>query len=141
MLPEIEDWQNHPLDEAYPILYIDAIHYLIRDNGVIQKLEVYVTLEINSKGKKKVLCADGLTGIKEAIEGLLIPKTEYQRCIVHQVRNTLKYVPDKERKAFAADLKTIYQESDEKKALAALERIMEKWTSKYLNSMKRWSDK
>ena len=63
--------------------------------------------------------SDGLSGIKEAIAAAF-PKTEYQRCIVHQVRNTLKYVPDKDRKAFAADLKTIYQASDERKALAAL---------------------
>ena len=70
----------------------------------------------------------------------MFPKTEYQRCIVHQVRNTLKYVPDKDRKAFAADLKTIYQAADEQKALAALERVTEKWTPKYPNSMKRWKD-
>ena len=67
-------------------------------------------------------------------------KAEYQRCIVHQVRNTLKYVPDKDRKAFATDLKTIYQAPDEKKALAALDRVTEKWTPKYPNSMKRWKD-
>ena len=71
---------------------------------------------------------------------LHFPKTEYQRCIVHQVRNTLKYVPDKDRKAFATDLKTIYQAADEKKALAALDRVTEKWTPKYPNSMKRWKD-
>ena len=86
-----------------------------------------------------ILCADGLTGIKEAI-ATSFPKTEYQRCIVHQVRNTLKYVPDKDRKAFATDLKTIYQAADEKKALAALDRVTEKWTPKYPNSMKRWKD-
>lgn len=63
-----------------------------------------------------------------------------QRCIVHQVRNTLKYVPDKDRKAFATDLKTIYQAPDEKKALVALDRVTEKWTHKYPNSMKRWKD-
>ncbi len=63
-----------------------------------------------------------------------------QRCIVHMVRNTLKYVPDKDRKAFAADLKTIYQAADEKKALAALEGVTEKWAPKYTNSMKRWKD-
>ena len=80
-----------------------------------------------------------LSGIKEAISAAF-PKTEYQRCIVHQVRNTLKYVPDKDKKAFAADLKTIYQAPDEKKALAALERVTEKWASKYPNSMKRWRD-
>ena len=131
---------------------------------MIRKLAAYVTLGINTKGKKEVLtisvgdnesakywlsvmnelknrgvkdvliiCADGLTGIKEAIAAAF-PKTEYQ------VRNTLKYVPDKDRKAFATDLKTIYQATDEKKALAALERVTEKWTPKYPNSMKRWKD-
>ena len=70
----------------------------------------------------------------------MFPKTEYKRCIVHQVRNTLKYGPDKDRKACAADLKTIYQAADEQKALAALERVTEKWTPKYPNSMKRWKD-
>ncbi|MFR4352966.1 MAG: IS256 family transposase [Roseburia sp.] len=170
ILPQIEDWQNRPLDEVYPILYIDAIHYSVRDNGVIRKLAAYVILGINTEGKKEVLsitvgdnesskywlsvlnelknrgvkdiliiCADGLSGIKEAIAAAF-PKTEYQRCIVHQVRNTLKYVPDKDRKAFAADLKMIYHASDEEKARQALERVTEKWTEKYPNSMKRWYD-
>ena len=170
ILPQIEDWQNRPLDDVYPILYIDAIHYSVRDNGVIRKLAAYVILGINKEGKKEVLtitigdnesakywlsvlnelknrgvkdiliiCADGLTGIKEAIPAAF-PKTEYQRCIVHQVRNTLKYVPDKDRKAFATDLKTIYQAADEQKALAALDRMTEKWSPKYPNSMKRWKD-
>ena len=85
--------------------------------------------ELKNRGVKDVLiiCADGLTGIKETIAAAF-PKTEYQRCIVHQVRNTLKYVPDKDRKTFAANLKTIYQAADEKKALDALERVTEKWT-------------
>lgn len=170
ILPQIEDWQNRPLDEVYPILYIDAIHYSVRDNGVIRKLAAYVILGINTEGKKEVLsitvgdnesskywlsvlnelknrgvkdiliiCADGLSGIKEAIAAAF-PKTEYQRCIVHQVRNTLKYVPDKDRKAFAADLKTIYHASDEEKARLALDRVTEKWITKYPNSMKRWYD-
>ena len=170
ILPQIEDWQNRPLDNVYPILYIDAIHYSVRDNGVIRKLAAYVILGINTEGKKEVLTitigdnesakywlsvlnelknrgvkdiliiyADGLTGIKEAISAAF-PKTEYQRCIVHQVRNTLKYVPDKDRKAFATDLKTIYQAADEQKALAALDRVTEKWSPKYPNSMKRWKD-
>ncbi|MBS6172536.1 MAG: IS256 family transposase [Clostridiales bacterium] len=170
ILPQIENWQNRPLDEVYPILYIDAIHYSVRDNGVIRKLAAYVILGINTEGKKEVLsitvgdnesskywlsvlnelknrgvkdiliiCADGLSGIKEAIAAAF-PKTEYQRCIVHQVRNTLKYVPDKDRKAFAADLKTIYHASDEEKARLALDRVTEKWTTKYPNSMKRWYD-
>ena len=170
ILPQIEDWQNRPLDEVYPILYIDAIHYSVRDNGVIRKLAAYVILGINTEGKKEVLsitvgdnesskywlsvlnelknrgvkdiliiCADGLSGIKEAIAAAF-PKTEYQRCIVYQVRNTLKYVPDKDRKAFASDLKTIYHASDEEKARLALNRVTEKWTVKYPNSMKRWYD-
>ena len=86
--------------------------------------------ELKNRGVKDalIICADGLTGIKEAITAAF-PKTEYQRCIVHQVRNTLKYVPDKDRKAFATDLKTIYQAADEKKALAALDRVTEKWAT------------
>ena len=169
LMPQIEDWQNRPLADIYPVLYIDAIHYSVRDNGVIRKLAAYVILGINSDGQKEVLtihvgenesskywlsvlnelknrgvkdilliCADGLTGIKEAIAAAF-PKTEYQRCIVHQVRNTLKYVPDKDRKAFATDLKTIYHAPDKKKALEALERVTEKWSEKYPNSMKSWS--
>ena len=170
ILPQIEGWQNRPLDEVYPILYIDAIHYSVRDNGVIRKLAVYVILGINTEGKKEVLsitvgdnesskywlsvlnelknrgvkdiliiCADGLSGIKEAIAAAF-PKTEYQRCFVHQVRNTLKYVPDKDRKAFASDLKTIYHASDKEKARLALDRVTEKRAAKYQNSMKRWYD-
>ena len=170
ILPQIEDWQNRPLDEIYPILYIDAIHYSVRDNGIIKKLAAYVILGINTEGKKEVLsihvgtnesakywlsvlnelknrgvkdiliiCADGLTGIKEAINAAY-PKTEYQRCTVHQVRNTLKYVPDKDRKAFATDLKTIYHAPNEEQARTALDRVHEKWTPKYPNSMKRWYD-
>ena len=86
-----------------------------------------------------ILCSDGLTGIKEAITAAF-PKTEQQRCIVHMVRNTLKYVSDKDRKAFATDLKTIYHAANEEKALEALEKVTEKWTPKYPNSMKRWHD-
>lgn len=168
IMPQIEDWQNRPLEEIYPVLYIDAIHYSVRDNGVIRKLAAYVILGINLNGLKEVLtiqigenesskywlsvlnslknrgvkdilllCADGLTGIKEAI-ATAYPQTEYQRCIVHQVRNTLKYVADKDRKPFATDLKTIYQASNEGAAREALERVTAKWTEKYPNSMKSW---
>lgn len=168
ILPQIEDWQNRPLSEVYPVVFIDAIHYSVRNEGVIQKLAAYVILGINSDGRKEVLtievgenesskywlsvlnglknrgvqdilivCADGLTGIKDAIAAAY-PKTEYQRCIVHQVRNTMKYVADKDRKPFCADLKTIYQAPTEEKALAALERVTEKWHEKYPNSMKSW---
>ena len=170
ILPQIEDWQNRPLDEVYPVIYIDAIHYSVRDNGVIKKLAAYVIIGLTCEGRKDVLtisvgdnesskywlsvlnelknrgvkdimviCADGLSGIKEAIAAAF-PNTEYQRCIVHQVRNTLKYVPDKDRKAFATDLKTIYHAPTEEKAREALDNVAEKWTPKYPNAMKRWYD-
>ena len=168
ILPQIEDWQKRPLSEIYPVLYIDAIHYSVRDNGVIRKLAAYVILGINLDGQKEVLtiqvgdnesakywlsvlnelknrgvkeililCADGRSGIKEAI-GAAYPKTEYQRCIVHQVRNTLKYVADKDRKPFANDLKTIYHAPSEEQALEVLEKVREKWSVKYPNSMRSW---
>ena len=151
-----------------PILYIDAILYSVRDNGIIRKMAAYVILGISCEGKKDVLtievgdnesakywlavlnslknrgvkdiliiCADGLTGIREAIQ-TAFPKTEYQHCIVHQVRNTLKYVSDKDRKAFANDLKTIYNAPNEEQGRANRDRITEKWSEKYPNAMKRW---
>lgn len=168
ILPEIEDWQNRPLANVYPVIFIDAIHYSVRDNGIIRKLAAYVILGINEQGHKEVLsievgenesakywlnilnslknrgvkdilivCADGLTGIKEAI-GAAFPKTEYQRCIVHQVRNTMKYVSDKDKKALAADLKMIYGAVNEAKAQEQLKRTTEKWQEKYPNAMKSW---
>ena len=152
----------------HPVLYIDAIHYSVRDNGIIRKMAAYVILGISCEGKKDVLTievgdnesakywlavlnglknrgvkdiliisADGLTGIREAIQ-TAFPKTEYQRRIVHQVRNTLKYVSDKDRKAFANDLKTIYNAPNEEQGCANRDRIIEKWSEKYPNAMKRW---
>lgn len=84
-----------------------------------------------------VLCCDGLNGIKESIEAGF-PKTEYQRCIVHQVRNTLKYVSHKDKKEFAGDLKGIYHASNEELALKKLDSVTEKWQPKYPNAMKSW---
>lgn len=170
ILPQIEEWQNRPLDDVYPVLYIDAIHYSVRDNGIIRKLAAYIILGINLEGHKEVLtievgqnesakfwlsvlnalknrgvkdimiiCADGLTGIKEAIN-TAFPQTEYQRCIVHQVRNTLKYVADKDRKAFAADLKKIYHAPDSDRAAEIRDSVEEKWSEKYPRSMKSWRD-
>ena len=169
ILPQIEEWQNRPLDDIYPVVFIDATHYSVRDNGVIRKLAAYVILGINLSGMKEVLtiqvgdnesskywlsvmnelknrgvkdimviCADGLSGIKEAIEAAF-PKTEYQRCIVHQVRNTLKFVADKDRKKFATDLKTIYHAPTEQKAIEARERVEELWNPIYPNAMKSWT--
>ena len=168
ILPQIEDWQKRPLDSIYPVLYIDAIHYSVRSDGVIRKLAAYVILGINLEGKKDVLtievgenesakywlsvlntlknrgvqdiliiCADGLTGIQEAISAAF-PNTEYQRCIVHQVRNTLRYVADKDKKAFATDLKKIYGAPNEQAALDERDRVSDKWNEKYPNAMKSW---
>ena len=97
--------------------------------------------ELRNRGVKDILilCADGLTGIKEAIAAAY-PQTEYQRCIVHQVRNTLKYVADKDRKAFANDLKTIYNAPSEQAGREALDEVTEKWKEKYPRAMKRWYD-
>ena len=138
ILQDISDWQNRPLDDIYPIMFIDAVHFSVREDHIIKKLAAYVILGITMDGRKDVIslqigenesakywlgilndlknrgvndvmiiCADGLSGINEAIAAAF-PETEYQRCIVHQIRNTLKYVPYKDKKAFAADLKTIY---------------------------------
>ena len=170
ILPQIEDWQNRPLDEIYPVVYIDAIHYSVRDNGIIRKMAAYVILGINCSGYKEVLsitvgdnesakywlnvlnelknrgvkdimiiCADGLSGIKEAIAAAF-PQTEYQRCMVHMVRNTMKYVPSKDMKSFAADLRTIYNAVSEEEGRKALDRVKEKWSGKYPNALKRWYD-
>lgn len=169
LLPEIEDWQQRPLSKVYPIVYIDAVHFSVRDNHVIKKLATYIILGINADGHKEVLsiqvgenesskywlsvlnelknrgvkdililCADGLTGIKESIN-VAFPNTEYQRCIVHQVRNTLKYVADKDKKEFAADLKTIYHAPSEEQGQARIKDVTEKWQSHYPNAMKSWN--
>ncbi len=170
IMPEIEAWQKRPLSAIYPIVFIDAIVFNVRDNGVIKKQAAYIILGVSEEGHKEVLtitigetesskywlsvlnelknrgvqdilllCADGLSGIKEAIEAAY-PLTEYQRCIVHVVRNTLKYVSHKDKKAFAADLKTIYHASDEQSGHERMLDVTEKWESKYPNSMKRWED-
>lgn len=170
LLPRIEEWQNRPLSEVYPIVFIDAIHFSVRDNGVIRKLAAYVVLGINEEGYKEVLtieigenesskywlsvlnslknrgvkdililCSDGLSGLKEAIQ-TAFPKTEHQRCIVHMVRNTLKYVANKDMKVFAKDLKTIYTAPDEGAAAKRLKDVTEKWKERYPSAMNRWHE-
>ena len=170
LLPEIEAWQKRPLSAVYPIAYIDAIVFNLRENNVIRKAAAYVILGINEEGRKEVLsitigenenakfwlsvlnelknrgvqdifviCADGLSGIREAIAASY-PLAEYQRCIVHMVRNTLKYVADKDKKGFANDLKTIYHAPDEQTALRRLEEIRATWDARYPGCMNRWTD-
>lgn len=170
ILPQIEEWQRRPLASVYPIIFIDAIHFSVRHDNIVSKLAAYVVLGINEDGYKEVLtlevgenenskywlgvlnglknrgvqdiliiCSDGLTGLKEAIAAAF-PKTEHQRCIVHMVRNTLKYVANKDMKNFARDLRTIYTAPDEKTAVRRLEEVDKKWTPQYPASMKRWHD-
>jgi len=168
ILPEIEEWQNRPLDEVYPIIFIDAIHFSVKNDGLVTKKAVYVVLAITTEGLKDVigiyvgenesskfwmgvlndlknrgvkdiliLCADALTGIKDAINAAF-PNTEYQRCIVHQIRNTLKYVSDKDRKEFAKDLKRIYTAPNEETGYEQMLEFSEKWDKKYPAAMKSW---
>lgn len=168
ILQEIDDWQRRPLDEIYPVIFIDAVHFSVREDNVIKKRAAYVMLAITLSGKKEVInlqigenesskywlgilndlknrgvkdimliCADGLTGIKEAITAAF-PNTEYQRCIVHQVRNTLRYVSYKDMKKFAADLKTIYLAPNEQQGYDNMQRTAEKWNEQYPHAMKSW---
>lgn len=170
LLPLIDEWQNRPLSSVYPIVFIDAVHFSVRDDGVIRKLAAYVVLGINEDGKKEVLsivigenenskywlsvlnslrnrgvqdilllCSDGLTGIKDAIAAAF-PETEQQRCIVHMVRNTLKYVANKDMKSCAKELKTVYTAPDEKTAISRLESIAEKWEKTYPGIFHRWKE-
>lgn len=170
LLPQIEEWQNRPLSDVYPIVFIDAIHFSVRDDGIIRKLAAYVVLGINGDGYKEVmaievgenesskywlgvlnslknrgvkdiliLCSDGLAGLKEAVQ-TAFPATEHQRCIVHMLRNTLKYVANKDMKAFAKDLKAIYTAPKEDAARDRLKDVTGKWEPQYPNAMKRWHE-
>ena len=171
ILPMVEEWQNRSLDEIYPILFIDATHYSVKIEGIIKKVAAYVILGVNLEGKKDVLsieigenesakywlsvlnglknrglkdvfvlCSDGLTGIKEAVASAF-SKTELQTCIVHLIRNTLKYVAEKDRKEFAKDLKGIYTATTEKIASEKLANVESKWEAKYPYAMKSWRTK
>ena len=170
ILPQIEEWQNRPLSAIYPIVFIDAVHFSVREDGIIRKLAAYIVLGINESGMKEILtievgenesskywlgvlnslknrgvqdililCSDGLTGLKDAIQ-TAFPNTEHQRCIVHMVRNTLKYVANKDMKAFAKDLKSIYTAADEKAAQKRLKEVTETWSPAYPSAMKRWHE-
>ena len=168
ILQQIEDWQDRPLDEVYPVMFIDAVHFSVREDNRIKKLAAYVVLAITMDGQKDVvslqigenesskfwlsvlndlknrgvkdvmvICADGLTGIKEAIAAAF-PEAEYQRCIVHQVRNTLKYVSYKDKKAFATDLKAIYLAPNENQGYENMQIAKDRWDNKYPHAMKSW---
>ena len=170
IIPEIQEWQKRRLEKVYPIVFIDATHFHVKDNGQIVKKAAYVVLGIDEDGMKNVLtitvgenesakywmsvlnelknrgvqdililCADGLTGLKEAISAIY-PKTEYQRCIVHQIRNSLKYVPYTDRKELAHDLKSVYQASTSDAGYESLIELEDKWKNKYPGAIQSWID-
>lgn len=168
ILDEVKAWQSRPLEALYPIVYLDCLMVKIRDGGHIQNKAIYLAIGINRDGLKEALglwvaqtegakfwlsvmtelknrgvqdifiaCVDGLKGFPEAIE-TVFPKTEVQLCIVHLVRNCLKYVGYKERKAVADDLRKIYTASTREAAEQELDRFAEKWDGKFASMAAMW---
>ena len=170
ILPIAKEWQQRPLEAVYAVVFLDAIHYHVRSEGQIVKKAVYIALGINLDGKKDVLgmwvgenesakywatvlnglknrgvedifiaCTDNLTGFSAAIEAVF-PKTEIQNCIIHQLRNSSKYVSYKDIKALMADLRSVYAAVDEPAALDALDAFSTKWETKYPKISRSWRE-
>lgn len=168
ILPVVKEWQSRPLESIYAVVFMDAIHFHVRSEGQIVKKAVYIAIGIQMDGIKDVLgmwvgenesakfwlsvmngirnrgvediliaCVDGLTGFTNAIEAVF-PKTEIQQCIIHQIRNTTKFVSYKDIKALMADLKNIYAAIDEQTALYELDAFDEKWGNKYPKIAVSW---
>ena len=168
VLEDVKAWQNRALDPLYPILYLDAIHLKIRVDGHVKSQAVYLALGINVEGHKELLglwvgenegakfwmtvltelknrgvqdilvaCVDGLKGFPDAI-ATLYPKTDVQLCIVHMVRNSLRYVSWKERKAVAADLRKIYTAPTAEAAAVALDSFAAKWDARFPSISQSW---
>ncbi len=168
ILPVAKEWQQRPLESIYAVVFLDAIHYHVRSEGQIVKKAVYIAIGINLDGKKDVLgmwvgenesakfwatvlnglrnrgvedifiaCTDNLTGFSDAIAAVF-PKTDIQNCIIHQLRNSSKYVSYKDIKALMADLKAVYAAPDEDSAIAALEDFSAKWDKKYPKISQSW---
>ncbi len=170
ILPIAKEWQQRPLESVYAVVFLDAIHYHVRSEGQIVKKAVYIAIGINLEGKKDVLgmwvgenesakfwatvlnslrnrgvedifiaCTDNLTGFSAAIEAVF-PRTEIQNCIIHQLRNSSKYVSYKDIKELMKDLKAVYGAVDEQSALDALDVFSEKWDKKYPKISKSWRE-
>ena len=170
IIPEIKEWQTRQLEEVYPIVFMDAIHYSVRQDGIVIKKAVYILIGINLRGEKEVLgfwigenesskfwlnilneignrgvkdiliiSVDNLKGFSEAIKSSY-PKAEIQKCIVHQIRNSIKYVASKDLKEFTKDLKTVYKAVTLEQASNNLLHIEEKWGKKYKAGIKSWND-
>ena len=171
LLPELQAWRERDLEALYPIVWLDAIHYKIKENGRYVSKAIYTILGLNIEGKKELLglylsdqegahhwlsvltdlnnrgvkdiliaCVDGLKGFPEAIE-TIYPNTEIQHCIIHQIRNSLKYVGSKNQKAFMADLKCVYKAATLNAAEIALDELENKWGEKYPLVIKSWRTK
>ena len=169
VLEQVVEWQSRPLDEVYPIVYLDCIVVKIRQDKQVINKAVYLALGVNMEGQKELLgmwlsetegakfwlavltelqnrgvkdiliaCVDGLKGFPDAINAAF-PNTQIQLCIVHMVRNSVKYVPWKDYKAVTADLKKIYQSKTEDEALLALEQLSDKWDDKYPQISRSWT--
>ena len=170
VLPAAKEWQQRPLESIYAVVFLDAMHYHVRSEGHIVKKAVYIAIGINMDGKKDVLgmwvgenesakfwagvlnsmrnrgvddiliaCTDNLTGFSQAIEAVF-PQTDIQNCIIHQLRNSSKYVSYKDLKALMADLKKVYTAVDEESAMSALDDFAAVWDSKYPKISKSWYD-
>ena len=170
ILPEIREWQNRPLESVYPVVFIDAVHFSVRQDNQVVKKAAYIVLGITVEGTKEILgiwvgenesakfwlgvlndlkqrgvkdilimCSDGLTGMREAIQASF-PDTVHQRCIVHLIRNSVKFVYYKDMKPFCNDLKTIYTAKNEQEGYEKLQEVKEKWKNKYPNSLKSWEE-
>lgn len=170
ILPEAKEWQQRPLESVYAVVFMDAIHYHVRSEGQIIKKAVYIAIGVNMDGRKDVLgmwvgenesakfwvgvlnslrnrgvediliaCTDNLTGFSQAIEAVF-PKTDIQNCIIHQLRNSCKYVSYKDIKALMADLKKVYTAVDEEASLNALDAFAAAWDAKYPKISKSWYD-
>ena len=162
------EWQNRMLDEIYPIVYLDAMYFKVRSNGKIVNKAVYICLgytlegykdilgiwvdeaegakfwlsicnDLKNRGVKKILiaCMDGLKGLPQAIK-TVFPTVDIQTCIVHQIRNSIKYIASKDKKAFMKDLKEVYKATTEELALAQLDNLKEKWGSNYGMVIDSW---
>ena len=170
ILPVVREWQQRPLESIYAVVFMDAIHYHVRSEGQIVKKAVYIAIGINLDGKKDVLgmwvgenesakfwatilnglrnrgvqdifiaCTDNLTGFSAAIAAVF-PESVIQNCIIHQLRNSTKYVSYKDLKALMADLKEVYAAVDENAALDALDRFADHWDNKYPKISQSWRD-
>lgn len=174
IIPKVKEWQSRPLESIYTIVWLDAMHYKVKDGGRTESRAVYNVLAVNSEGRKELIgmyvskseganfwlsvltdlkarglkdiliaCIDNLTGFSEAIS-TVFPQVIIQNCIVHQIRNSLKYVASKDQKEFMSDLKKVYQAPTLSSAELSLDALEEKWGKKYpvvLDSWRRNWDK